>query len=154
MFFICVSCTCFRLLQKFFGTIRQAAGSNDHPSCSTFLQLYKLLSVYSVIKPPKFGNCTVTEEPSPPLRVSLQDLQSIYGVKSEGKMTQYRLELQKKLDEILKHDDWEVDEVIDPALDHDYALSPTLDCIIYYVTGFLFLLPFLSVAAASLDNNT
>ncbi|XP_077255585.1 uncharacterized protein LOC143893743 [Temnothorax americanus] len=65
-------------LEKFFGTIRQAAGSNDHPSCSTFLQLYKLLSVYSVIKPPIYGNCTVTDRKPPEILVSVDDLMKIY----------------------------------------------------------------------------
>jgi len=35
--------------QKFFGIIRQVSGPNDHPT-PTFLQLYRMLSVYSVIK--------------------------------------------------------------------------------------------------------
>jgi len=34
-------CT-YNFFQKFFGTVRQAAGCNDHPNCPTFLQLYKL----------------------------------------------------------------------------------------------------------------
>jgi len=31
----------------------------DHPGTPTFLQLCKLLSIYSLLKPPEFGNCTV-----------------------------------------------------------------------------------------------
>ncbi|KAF0734603.1 Transposable element P transposase [Aphis craccivora] len=49
-------------LEKFFGIIRQVAGPNDHPSTPTYLQLYRILSVYSLIKPPKTGNCTILEE--------------------------------------------------------------------------------------------
>jgi len=37
------------------------SGPNDHPTTPTFLQLYRMLSVYAVIKPPKTGNCTVFE---------------------------------------------------------------------------------------------
>lgn len=40
-----------------------AGGQNDHPATGTFLQLYKLLSMYSALKPPKYGNCTVSEQP-------------------------------------------------------------------------------------------
>jgi len=47
--------------QKFFGIIRQTAGPSDHPSTPTFLQLYRMLSVYSIIKPPKSGNCSILE---------------------------------------------------------------------------------------------
>ena len=125
-------------LEKFFGTIRQAAGCNDHPNSPTFLQLYKLLSVYSIIKPPKFGNCTVSEQPSPQLLLSLRDLKTAYGQKSEAKSVKYGCEIRAKLDEILQHDDWEADDVIENNPEHDYALSSILDCIIYYVTGFLF----------------
>lgn len=126
------------MLQKFFGTIRQAAGCNDHPNCPTFLQLYKLLSIYSIIKPPKYGNCTVSEETSPRILVTLSELKAVFGSNSKGKSAEYRREIQQKLDAILKHEDWEADNVIEYDRDHDYALSPTLNCIIYYVTGFQF----------------
>lgn len=33
--------------------MRHACGSNDHPLSETFLQLYRLLSTYSLVKPPK-----------------------------------------------------------------------------------------------------
>ncbi|XP_071577870.1 uncharacterized protein [Temnothorax nylanderi] len=124
-------------LEKFFGTIRQSAGCNDHPNCPTFLQLYKMLSVYSVIKPPKFGNCTVSNDRSPPILVSISDLQAIYG-KSQAKYCRYLQDIQKKLDAVLENDDWEADDIIDNTLDHNYTQSPILDCIIYYVTGFSF----------------
>lgn len=48
-------------LERFFGTIRQAGVQNDHPTMPTFLQLYRLLSVQKLIKPPKYGNCEITE---------------------------------------------------------------------------------------------
>ena len=51
-------------LQRFFGTIRQAGCANGHPSFITFLQLYRMLSVYKLLKPPKFGNCTQMQENS------------------------------------------------------------------------------------------
>ena len=42
--------------------------------------------------------------------------------------------LKNKLDHILKHEHWEPHEVIE---EHGYSLSSVLDCIIYYVTGFI-----------------
>lgn len=48
-------------LKKFFGVIRQVSGPNDHPSKPTFLQLYRMLAVSSLVKPPKNGNCTIDE---------------------------------------------------------------------------------------------
>ncbi|KAL5237998.1 hypothetical protein ACI65C_005408, partial [Semiaphis heraclei] len=48
-------------LEKFFGVIRQIAGPIDHLSTPTFLQLYRMLNVYSLLKPPKSRNCKVNE---------------------------------------------------------------------------------------------
>lgn len=48
-------------LEKFFGIIRQVAGPNDLPATPTFLQLYRILSVYSpLVKAPKTGNCSIS----------------------------------------------------------------------------------------------
>jgi len=38
-----------------------ASGANNDPSTPTFLQVYKLLSVYAILKPPKYGNYSVYE---------------------------------------------------------------------------------------------
>lgn len=128
----------FFLFQKFFGTIRQAAGCNDHPSCPTFLQLYKLLSLYNVIRPPKYGNCTVSDVTLPSIVITLDDIKEAYGKKSAGMFSTHQEELRQKLDTILELGDWEVDDIFKPNLDHDYALTPKLECISYYMTGFLF----------------
>lgn len=98
------------------------------------------MSIYSIINPPKYGNCTVSEQtPSSQILVSLQELKDIYGSESKGKSLKYRQDVQKKLDDILQYDDWEADDIIQHNnSEHDYASSETIDCIIYYVTGFLF----------------
>ncbi|KAH6948109.1 hypothetical protein HPB50_023047 [Hyalomma asiaticum] len=49
-------------LECFFGKVRQAAGENDHPDMPTFMQVYRTLSIYTLLKPPKFGNCEATED--------------------------------------------------------------------------------------------
>jgi len=61
----------------FFGTIRQAIGPNDHPSTPTFLQVYKMLSLYSVLKPPKTGNCKILDSSSP--KISITDVKEIFS---------------------------------------------------------------------------
>lgn len=65
----------------FFGTIRQATGPNDHPSTPTFIQVYKMLSLYSVLKPPKTGNCKILDS-SPP-KITITDIKQIFS--SNGK---------------------------------------------------------------------
>lgn len=64
----------------------------------------------------------------------MSDLKSIYGEKGEAKSAKHLREIRTKLDRILQQEDWEADDIIDS--DHDYSLSPVLDCIVYYVTGF------------------
>ena len=44
------------LLQNFFANIRQQCGPNTTPDPHTFAQLYRLLSVYSLLSPPKNSN--------------------------------------------------------------------------------------------------
>lgn len=125
------------LLQKFFGIVRQAAGSNEHPDCSTFLKIYKILSVYSIIKPPKYGNCTVTDTNPPKILITLDELKEIYGNK-ESKYVESRRKLKEKLDEIILDEDWEADDIIE--MERDECETPVVNCIIYYVTGFYFLI--------------
>lgn len=53
------------VLERFFGIIRQAAGQNENFSMPTFLQPYNMLSIYSLIRPPKLGNCEVQNANEP-----------------------------------------------------------------------------------------
>lgn len=45
-------------LQHFFGCIRQMAAPNPNPDPKLFAMLYRLLSVYSLVSPPKGSNVT------------------------------------------------------------------------------------------------
>lgn len=87
-----------------FWLIRQEAGPNDHPSTPTFLHLYKILSVYSILKPPKYGNCTVNDSDAP--RISLTDLHEIFQDKTTQKTKKIN-RLKKKLDELIEYGLWE-----------------------------------------------
>lgn len=117
--------------QRFFGTIRQAGGQNDHPATPTFLQLYKLLSLYSILKPPKSGNCTViNDRPAAPL-ITVSRLKEIYSTGSTSPAVFE--ELKKELDTLVNHEEWEFDDVVE----HDYAYAPVIDCVVYYLTGYL-----------------
>lgn len=40
-------------LEHFFGLLRHAAGCDDHPTATMFVQLYRLLSVYSLLRLPR-----------------------------------------------------------------------------------------------------
>lgn len=34
---------------------------NNHPNCPTFLEVYEMLTMYSILKPHKTGNCFVLD---------------------------------------------------------------------------------------------
>ncbi|KAG8236684.1 hypothetical protein J437_LFUL016721 [Ladona fulva] len=116
---------------RFFGAVRIAAGSNDHPAAVTFLQLYKLLAVYGVLKPPRSGNCSIKYDiPLTPM-IKISDIREIYTEKSSSQSNIQKLK--EQLDGLIEQGDWEVCDVIE----HDYSLAPVFDSIIYYITGYL-----------------
>lgn len=121
------------VFQQFFGIDRQAGCQNDHPTLPSFLQLYKLLSIYKLIKPPKFGNCSV-QESTDKRSISLADINIVFH-KEPSHILQHLNELKKKLDTMIETTDGECDEVF--SMDHNYTKSPVVDCIVYYVTGFV-----------------
>ncbi|KAE9522892.1 hypothetical protein AGLY_016703 [Aphis glycines] len=121
-------------LERFFGTICQAGGANDHPATPTFLQLYKMLSVYSILKPPKTGNCTIENNKPSQNLISLDSIKTIYYSPEKNKPLLYKI--REKLDFAIQHDDWSLDDIISPS-DHNYYVAPLIDCVIYYVTGCL-----------------
>ncbi|KAK3915282.1 Transposable element P transposase [Frankliniella fusca] len=61
-------------LEHFFGEIRTACGSGSHPDPLLFIQLYRLLSLYSLVKPPKGSNVSGGELFQ--ALVQLQDLEN------------------------------------------------------------------------------
>lgn len=117
-------------LERFFGTIRQAGVQNDHPTMPTFLQLYRLLSVQKLIKPPKCGNCEITESAEKPC-LTVEDIKSIFASDAipEGKISN----LTTKLDGLIKTDRWECEDIF-PETEDDPAI---IDCVIYFVAGFV-----------------
>ncbi|KAJ1522466.1 hypothetical protein ONE63_001656 [Megalurothrips usitatus] len=48
-------------LEHFFGAVRQACGCGSHPDPLQFIQVYRLLSVASLVKPPRGSNVTGAE---------------------------------------------------------------------------------------------
>lgn len=91
-----------------------------------------MLSVYSLIKPPAYGNCTVTEEKFNFI-CTVAEIKNIYKG-SNAKKTMELEKLKSRLDKILIEKDWKVEKVIE----QDYSTASVIDCIIYYVTSFLF----------------
>ncbi|XP_074111639.1 uncharacterized protein LOC141535585 [Cotesia typhae] len=116
---------------RFFGTVRQASGSNDHPTFPTFLQIYKILSIFNILKPPKSGNCTVLSKES---LITLTELKCIYSQKSLTEPSKNISILKEKLKQAVKIDDSGDDHFLNIIHDHGYNESDTVNCILYYAT--------------------
>lgn len=129
----------FRYFQRFFGSIRQAGCQNDHPTLPTFLQLYHLLSVYKILRPPKFGNCrnlaSICLDDRP--KVTLEQFKLAFSNNdTESYKKKHLAELAQKLDNHIIQADWniECDELIEVGLE---MTADMLDCVIYYICGFV-----------------
>ncbi|KAF0704247.1 Uncharacterized protein FWK35_00030831, partial [Aphis craccivora] len=83
-------------LEQFFGTVRQAIGPNDHPCTPTFLQVYKMLAVYSILKPPKSGNCSILNPETP--KITISDLKTIFNTNDITEKEKKIEHLRKTLD--------------------------------------------------------
>lgn len=123
----------FLLLQQFFGIVRQSGYQNDHPTMPTFLLLYRILSIYRLIKPPKFGNCsvedTISERSSP---LSIDEFKVIFTGKEpveEAHITKLSLQIESLVEE----DDWGEEKLL--AL--DFSAGELQDVILYYACGYL-----------------
>jgi len=90
------------------------------------------LSVYSILRPPKYGNCTVNETDT--VRISLSDIKEIFHSNSER--CEKIEHLKNRLDQLIENGLWELSEVL-PNINDSYpdTESCVRDCIIYYVCG-------------------
>jgi len=120
--------------------VRLATGPNEHPTAPTFLQVYKLLSISSILKPPKTGNCQILDSTTP--KITLDDLKKLS--KSNLSERQQKIEkLKEKINNIIDEDD-ECDPldaaVVDIIPDHNYCeiqKATAKECVIYYICGFM-----------------
>lgn len=128
----------FSYQQQFFGMARQGTGPNDHLNCPTFLQVYKLLSVYSIIKPPKSGNCTILDSTQP--KLTLQDIKDVFNKNDILLERQLKINhLKERLDTLITQD-IKVDDVFQEDIsrrDHEYYKSDTESCVLYYICGYV-----------------
>lgn len=107
-----------------------ASGANDHPATPTFLQVYKFLSVYAVLKLPKYGNCTVDNSDSGHNLIKLSDIKNIYN----DSISSIALEnLKNKFEGLINNGEWEFLDI----MEHNYSHAQIIDCLKYYVTGYL-----------------
>ena len=66
------------LFQRFFGMMRHCCGSNDHPDSALFIEMYKLVSTYSLIKTPKGSNISSNDVMK--VLINMKDIPDINGM--------------------------------------------------------------------------
>lgn len=117
--------------KQFFGIARQVSGPNDHPCSSTFLQIYKTLSVYSILKPPKTGNCKILDSGTP--KITIDDLKNVFN---NDTTERNKINLLKQKLDMLVVQETKIDIVFDTSI-HSYFKAETKDCVIYYICGYI-----------------
>ncbi|KAF0756832.1 Uncharacterized protein FWK35_00005273 [Aphis craccivora] len=73
----------FRFKYVYLQYIQMESGANDNPTTPTFLQVYKLLSEYSIIKPPKYGNCSINIMDPGSNLIRLSDIKTLENLKNK-----------------------------------------------------------------------
>lgn len=111
---------------------RQVSGPNDHPCSTTFLQVYKTLSVYSILKPPKTGNCMILDDTTP--KITINDLKTVFNDNTAERTAKLK-SLKNKLD-LLAVQETDIESVFDEQI-HNYFKADTKDCVIYYICGYI-----------------
>lgn len=99
----------------------------------TFQQLCRLISTYKLLKPPKFGNCSVNNdellEGTEENTISFDDYKSVFGGDTGSTALQ---KLKNRLDSTVKHDDWDGEDLIA----NNYKSPELVEIVIYYASGY------------------
>lgn len=97
----------------------------------TFQQLYRLLSTYKLIRPPKFGNCYIDDDKSVAGAISFEEFKSIFGGHGVDKTALQKLN--DRLELIVEQDDWDGEDLIGD----NYKSPELVEIVIYYASGYL-----------------
>ncbi|XP_023229577.1 uncharacterized protein LOC111629883 [Centruroides sculpturatus] len=111
--------------------IRQGSGSNSHPTTVQFLYLYRLMTVYSLVRPPK--RASVQTDPGSML-ITLKNL--LHSHKKPFREVQEQLE--EHLENLLCDPSLYYGDPSDSELlDHDYCTPETFKFILHYLGGYI-----------------
>ncbi|XP_067204450.1 uncharacterized protein [Linepithema humile] len=116
-----------KIYKRFFGMMRNC-GSNDHPDSQLFIQIYRLISTYSLVKPPK--GCNVSTGEIMNVLLNIKDIED-----TKEREEQWISQIDTILDrgrnnEILAYA---------PSIlnDHDLHICTTSDYILTYIAGYV-----------------
>ena len=123
------------LLFRFFGTIRLAGETNDHPCTPTFLQIYKILAAFSIWKTPKLANCSTFDGNPPQPLITISKLKELHQSNSKSSIQ----EIWEKLKAIIDCEDTDFSDFVD-AVAHDYAFYQLLEIVWFFTQLVVYLL--------------
>lgn len=108
--------------------MRNYCGSNDHPDSQLFIQMYKLISTYSLVKPPKGCNVSTVE-----IMNVLLNIKDIKDVKEREK------KWINQIDTILDRGSNTEILAYAPSIlnDHDSHICTTSDYVLTYISGYV-----------------
>lgn len=109
--------------------MRSACGSNDHPDSKIFAQMFRLLSTYSLVKPPRGSNVEGSE-----MLQTLLDMEEVFNSK-EDTTTLLNHKLDYILENSLSFPSSEVNN--DNPNDHIYNVMKTSPFILSYICGYI-----------------
>lgn len=111
--------------------MRNCCGSNDHPDSQLFIQIYRLISMYSLVKPPKGCNVSTGE-----LMNALINLKDIKDIKDIKEREEQRI---GQMDTILDRGRNTEMLAYAPSIlnDHDSHICTTSDYILTYIAGYV-----------------
>lgn len=110
--------------------MRNACGSNDHPDSTLFIQVYKLISTYSQLKPPKGSNVASDE-----IFSTLINLNDVKAVSNEN-VLEFRTNLDLIVESCIPFEDLiEVPNIHDE--EHDYHIVNSSSYVIAYFGGYI-----------------
>lgn len=92
-----------------------------------------MISVYSLLTPPKTGNCKILE---PNIHtITINDLNFVMNNKDISQRSEKIETLKKKLDFLLMSE-VEVDDIFDSNI-HNYYKAEVENCVLYYICGYI-----------------
>ncbi|KAE8746493.1 hypothetical protein FOCC_FOCC006727 [Frankliniella occidentalis] len=116
-------------LERFFGLMRQSCGRNTHPEPRVFAQLFRLLSIYSLVKPIRGSN--ITGGGMVETLLNLEDLQKQTKAERHQKLLD-------KLDEIISNgENLEAIPDVLEHVDHAYLNECVDEFALRYVSGYM-----------------
>lgn len=113
-------------LERFFGLMRECCGANDHPDSVLFMQMYRLVSTYSLVTPSKGCNVSGSE--------LVKVLLSIRDISDKRERENQWID---QLDTILDRGE-NVDIAVKDIMEsHDYHVASTSDYVLAYLAGYI-----------------